>query len=73
MHERFEWCITNRYNDFVNWAFADETSCWINAIPFYHWRHPSTHPVVIDAPVKRLKLNIWAAISLKGASEFVVN
>ena len=73
MRERLEWCLRNRFNDFSNWVFVDETSCWINAILFYHWRHPSTYPDVIDTPVQRLKLNLWGALSSKGASEFVVN
>jgi hypothetical protein len=70
--KRLEWCLANQFNDFWNYVFCDETSCWINAIPFYHWRHPATHPNVFDKPVKRLKLNIWAGICKMGASEFVV-
>jgi hypothetical protein len=70
--KRLEWCLANQNNEFWNYVFCDETSCWINACPFYHWRHQATHPNVFDKPVKRLKLNIWAGICKMGASEFVV-
>ncbi len=70
--QRLEWCLANRYNTFWNYIFADETSCWINTCPFYHWRHPATHPEVVSAKVERLKINVWGAISAMGASEFVV-
>ena len=45
--------------------FCDETSCWVNACPFYRWRHQATDPEVIDFKAERLKINIWGAISSK--------
>ena len=69
---RLDWCLCNQFNLFNNTIFCDETSCWVNACPFYHWRHQATYPEVLDFKVERLKINIWGAISSKGPSEFVV-
>ena len=72
--QRLEWCLANQNNNFRNYIFCDETSCWINAAPLYHWRNRSTYPDACEIwTSSRLKLNVWGAISCMGASEFLVN
>ena len=46
----------------------------VSDIPLYHWRLKNKYPDTIENHGNyRLKVNVWGAISYKGASEFVVS
>ena len=74
INQRYAWCINNRQNNFDNYLFVDETKVIINDCPLYHIRLKQKYPKAICITSNfRAKLNIWAGISRRGATNFVVN
>jgi hypothetical protein len=74
INQRLTWCLNNNDNSFDNYLFADETKVIINYCPIYHLRLKKKYPKAICITSNfRAKLNIWAGISKRGATNFVVN
>jgi hypothetical protein len=70
--QRLAWCLANRYNDFLNYVFIDETTMRIEQLPLYHIREKGV-PVAQTKQSKkeRIKVNVWGGISYCGVTEFV--
>ena len=73
--ERYNFAKTNlNLQHLGNWVFADETSIESHHIKKYHMRKKSSRPRCIGIYKRdRFKINVWGAISMKGAAKFVVN
>ena len=72
--DRFEWCLRNIDNDFLDYIFIDESKIMINQCKLYHLRKKSSYPdcIILDNYFKA-KLNVWGGISKRGPIDFVVN
>jgi hypothetical protein len=70
---RYHWCLLNKHNDFRNYVFSDESTLRVLEVPLYHLRRRGEHVSVPVTSKVRLKLNIWGAISTKGAPPVFVN
>ncbi len=61
-------------NSFTDYLFADGSTVGVLEVPQYHLSKKSSRPETIPHTAKaRLKVNIWGAISYKGATPFVIN
>ena len=70
---RYKWCKNNANNSFTDYLFSDESTVRVLEVPLYHLRKKSSRPETIPHTAKaRLKVNIWGAISYKGATPFAV-
>jgi hypothetical protein len=59
---------------FYNYVFADETCIYENECPYYAYRPIGSYPDSIEVSSgSSRKLNLWTAISFKGAFDFVVS
>ena len=70
---RLVWAIENLGNNFENFIFVDESITRTLEIPLYQWRLPGSQSIMQN-PIKtniRAKVNVFAAISWRGASDFV--
>lgn len=71
--QRLIWSLIYKDADFENYNFVDETTVRVFEKPFYHIRFPTSYPTAIPCSSKfESKLNIWAGISYKGATNFAV-
>ena len=71
--QRFIWCLLNIENNFENYIFVDESMIRSLEIPLYHSRLPAKYPDYCGSSKKyTTKINIFGAISYRGASRFVV-
>ncbi|RNA37155.1 hypothetical protein BpHYR1_026053, partial [Brachionus plicatilis] len=60
--------------EFTNYIFVDETTIRLSERPIYHLRYPAKYPANIPSTSKHEgKLNIWAGISFKGATNFAAS
>jgi hypothetical protein len=62
----------NKHNSFKNYIFVDECTVRILDVPLYHCRRKGEQVSVPATSRIRLKVNIWGAISTKGACPVVV-
>ncbi|RNA33832.1 HEAT repeat-containing 5B-like isoform X1 [Brachionus plicatilis] len=70
---RLIWCLKFQNFEFTNYIFVDETTIRLSERPIYHLRYPAKYPANIPSTSKyEGKLNIWAGISLKEATNFAV-
>ncbi|CAF0937409.1 unnamed protein product, partial [Brachionus calyciflorus] len=62
--DRLNWCFENRFNNFENYIFVDETEFKLNLTPLYSHRRSSW---TNSASVYRFRnqgfLNLWGGIS----------
>ena len=71
--DRLNWCRANRNGRWLNYIWLDETACWINEAPSYHWRQTGLHPQTVGfLSSLRQKLNLWGGISWFGPTPFAV-
>jgi hypothetical protein len=71
--DRLNWCLGNINNNFYDYLFGDETSIWENECPKYGYRPMGSYPDSVQMSSKSSKkLNLWCAISYRGATDFVV-
>jgi hypothetical protein len=56
-----------------DYIFADETTIRVLEVPLYHSRLRGSRTTVPVSSKIKLKLNIWAGISSKGASPCLVS
>ncbi|RNA24864.1 hypothetical protein BpHYR1_040666 [Brachionus plicatilis] len=60
--------------EFTNYIFVDETTIRLSERPIYHLKYPAKYPANIPSTSKyEGKLNIWAGISFKGATNFAAS
>ena len=72
--ERYQWCLRNIDNDFLDYVFVDETKIMINECNLYHSRTKSSNPdCIILNNYFKAKLNVWGGISKRGPTEFTVS
>ena len=72
--KRVCWVFENEKNYFGKYIFADESKIVINSVPLYHYRKPSSYRecVPTETFIYPVKINVWEAISKKGACHFEV-
>ena len=75
MAERFQFSNEHIHSDVRNFAFVDECTIWSDdVVPTYEYREQTSHPKAVQSTDKfQWKINIWAAITYKGASKFCVS
>lgn len=70
---RFNWATGNKNNKFYQYFFADETCVYENECPDYAYRPIGSYPDSVQiSSGSTKKLNLWCAISFRGATDFVV-
>jgi hypothetical protein len=71
--QRLVWCPNNQNRNFEIRIFCDEANVRAAEIPLYHWRLKNGYPEKYGCAEKyRMKVNVWGAISFRGATEFKV-
>ena len=71
---RYNWTTGNANNDFAKYWFADETCIYQNECPDYAYRPKGSYPDAFEVSSgSSRKINLWAAISFRGATSFVVS
>ena len=72
--KRLMQAFENEYNNFEFYIFADESKIEIGSVPLYHYRKPSSYTQTLPSETANFpeKINIWGAISKRGACYFEV-
>jgi hypothetical protein len=72
--ERLEFALKYANKDnFDDWVYADETRCESHQVKSYRMRKPGRRPKAVGIYKRnRFKVNVWGAISSRGAVKFVV-
>ena len=71
--ERLNFASLHAEDDYDFWIYADQTKCESHQVKLYRMRKPSRRPKVVGIYKRdRFKVNVWGAISSRGAALFVV-
>ena len=72
--ERMQFALAYLNNEHDDWVFADETKAESHRTKLYHMRKKGRYPKKVGKyKPDRFKVNVWGAISARGACKFVVS